>query len=187
MDQSELLSYIVHCFEKLDIPYFITGSIASIAYGEPRFTNDIDIVADIKRDHIDEFKDCFPEGDFYLEKESIRRAVKYQHRFNIIHPASGFKMDIMISKKDSFDHSRFSRIKRLLISENQSANFASPEDVILKKLEYYKQGGSEKHLRDITGILRISGDLINKDYLLIWAEKLNVREIWESVVKKTHS
>jgi hypothetical protein len=187
MDQNELLSYIVHCFEKLDIPYFITGSIASIAYGEPRLTNAIDIVADIKRDHIDEFKGCFPENDFYLEKESIKRAVKYQHQFNIIHPASGFKMDIMISKKDAFDQNRFNRIKRLLISENESANFASPEDVILKKLQYFKEGGSEKHLRDITGILRISGDMINKDYLSVWAEKLGVGEIWDSVVKKTYS
>ena len=183
MDQSELIQYTVKCLEKLSIPYFITGSIASIAYGEPRFTNDIDIVADITKNHIDAFKNCYPEKNFYLEKESIKRAVKFLHQFNIIHPASGFKIDIIVSKKDAFDENRFKRAKRLLISEGESANFASPEDVILKKLEYYKQGSSEKHLRDITGILKISGDIINKRYISTWAEKLNVTDIWESLQK----
>ncbi len=61
MEQSELLGYLVRCIEKLNIPYFISGAIASIAYGEPRFTNDIDIVADVRDEHIAQIKECFPE------------------------------------------------------------------------------------------------------------------------------
>lgn len=184
MEQHELLLYAVRCFEKLKIPYLITESIASIAYGEPRFTNDIDIVADVKLAHVDTFKSCFPEDEFYLETESIKDAIERRHQFNIIHPSSGLKIDVIISKGDSFDRSRFSRIKKLNVSERESANFAAPEDVIIKKLEYYKEGGSDKHLRDIASMLKISADLIDRAYISSWADRLNVMKIWETIQKK---
>jgi len=72
MEQHELLGYLVRCLEKLNIPYFITGAVASIAYGEPRLTNDIDIVADVKDEHIAQLKDCFPEREFYLDPDTVR-------------------------------------------------------------------------------------------------------------------
>ena len=75
MEQSELLNHLIRCFESLGIPYLLTGSIASMAYGEPRFTNDIDIVADIKTEHIKGLKDCFPEQEFYLSEDAIKEAV----------------------------------------------------------------------------------------------------------------
>jgi hypothetical protein len=81
-----------------------------------------------------------------MNVDSVRNAIEDRHQFNIIHPSSGLKVDVIISKRDDFDQSRFERIKRLNVSENESANFAAPEDVIIKKLEYFKKGGSEKHL-----------------------------------------
>jgi len=65
-----------------------------------------------------------------------------------------------------------------------TAGFASPEDVILKKMEYYKEGGSEKHLRDITGILKISGEKIDRPYIVSWAERMGVIEIWEAILRR---
>jgi hypothetical protein len=184
MEQSELLKHLIRCFESLGIPYLLTGSIASMAYGEPRFTNDIDIVADIKTEHIKGLKDCFPEQEFYLSEDAIKEAVNRQHQFNIIHPATGLKIDIIIRKQDAFDDSRFKRIKRLITTENIEANFAAPEDVIIKKMAFYKEGGSEKHLRDITGMLKISGDIIDYDYISKWAEKLGIKDIWDAVLKR---
>lgn len=184
MEQHELLLYVVECFEKLEIPYLITGAIASIAYGEPRFTNDIDIVADISLEQIGKFKKNFPENEFYLEVDSMKAAINQRHQFNIIHPASGLKVDVILSKKDEFDVRRFSRIKRLNVTETKSANFSSPEDVIIKKLEFYKKGGSEKHLRDVASMLKISSDLINLAYISSWAKKLDVDDVWESIQKK---
>ena len=184
MEQYELLRHLVRCFETLKIPYLVTGAIASIAYGEPRVTNDIDIVADIKEKHIAGLKNCFPEEEFYLDEDTIKDAIHHQHQFNIIHPSSGLKIDVIIRKRDAFDNSRFKRIKRICPVENTEANFASPEDVIIKKMEYYKEGGSEKHLRDITGILKISEELIDYNYISQWAEKLKLKEIWEAVLKR---
>ena len=184
MEQHELLLYAVKRFEKLKIPYLITGAVASIAYGEPRFTNDIDIVADIKLGQVEAFKSCFPEDEFYLEADSIKNAIDRRRQFNIIHPSSGLKVDVIISKGDSFDQSRFRRVKKLNVSEKDSANFAAPEDVIIKKLEYFKKSGSDRHLRDIKSMLKISAEIIDHTYISSWAEKFDVMEIWEDIQKK---
>jgi len=114
MEQHELLLFVVGCFEKLKIPYLVTGAIASIAYGEPRFTNDIDVVVDMSSTHVEAFKSYFPENEFYLDSDSMKKAIDRRHQFNIIHPGSGLKVDVIISKRDDFERSRFSRIKKLL-------------------------------------------------------------------------
>jgi len=184
MEQHELLGYLIRCLEKLSVPYFVTGAVACIAYGEPRFTNDIDIVADVKVEHIAQLKECFPQQEFYLDSDTIREAIRRRHQFNIIHPASGLKIDVMISKRDAFDKSRFSRIIRMHPLEDTEANFASPEDVIIKKMEYYKEGSSEKHIRDILGMLKISGDMIDPKYISLWAKILNLEDIWEAIQER---
>jgi hypothetical protein len=178
MDQAELLRHAARCFEKHGIRYFVTGAVASIAYGEPRLTNDIDIVADLGADEIPKLKDCYPEIEFYFDEESAMRAVSSRSQFNIIHPESGLKIDIMISQGDAFDRSRFQRVRRLRPLEDTDVDFASPEDVILKKMVFYRDGGSEKHLRDIAGILKISSDGIDMSYIDVWAKKLDLEEIW---------
>ena len=69
--------------------------------------------------------------------------------------------------------------------DNFSANFAAPEDIILMKMQYYQDGGSEKHLRDIPGILKISGPEVDKGYIAVWAEKLNLMDIWNLILSET--
>jgi hypothetical protein len=184
MEPHELLRYVVECFEKLEIGYFITGAIASIAYGEPRLTNDLDIVADIGEQDIPRLKSCFPEDQFYFDEEAAEKAVRRRFQFNIIHPASGLKIDVMVSKKDEFDLSRFQRIRRIKALEDREANFASPEDVILKKMEYYAEGGSEKHLRDISGMIKISGEIMDFAFISYWAGKLGLGDIWAEIQKR---
>ena len=171
-------------FDKLRISYFVTGSVASMAYGEPRLTNDIDIVAEIGKKHIPKLLEAFPEEEFYISKEMIEEAISREGQFNIIHPSSGLKIDIIIKKGTPFDKSRFERIRRIKPAESYQANFSSPEDVIIKKMEFYKEGASEKHLRDITGILKISGDEIDKKYISYWANLLGLTEIWEAILKR---
>ncbi|MCJ7680864.1 MAG: hypothetical protein MUP70_09085, partial [Candidatus Aminicenantes bacterium] len=74
METSDLITKVIACFDSLNIRYFITGSIASIVYGEPRFTHDIDIVADIEEKHIERMRDCFPEEQFYFDSDSVKYA-----------------------------------------------------------------------------------------------------------------
>ena len=153
-------------------------------YGEPRFTNDIDIVAEVKEQHIPDLLKLFPCDEFYISEAAIRDAIKHSHQFNIIHPSSGLKIDVIICKKEPFDNSRFERINRISPIEDTLANFASPEDVIIMKMRYYKEGESEKHLRDITGMLKISGDIIDRKYIESWADKLGIEDIWRSILER---
>ena len=184
MEPYDLLKYVVTVFEKLDVNYLITGSIASMFYGEPRLTNDIDIVADIREHHIQELKGYFPEKDFYISENAIRGAIKHKQQFNIIHPSSGFKIDVMIPGDDDFNKSRFERKNRISPVEKTKANFSSPEDVIIMKMRYYEEGGSEKHIRDITGMLRVSSDIIDKNYIDEWVKKFNLDHIWRHILAK---
>lgn len=178
MEQHDLLRHAVRCFEDHGIRYFVTGAVAAIAYGEPRLTNDIDIVADLREDDVPKLKTCYPDEDFYFDTDSAMRAVRSRSQFNIIHPGSGLKIDVMISKGDAFDLSRFRRARKLKPLDDTDVAFASPEDVILKKMAFYSEGGSDKHLRDIAGILKISGDSIDRSYIAAWAGKLGLEEIW---------
>jgi len=122
----------------------------------------------------------FETQTFACPRILIKDAIYRRFQFNIIHPASGLKVDVIIKKKSEFDDIRFSRIMSFKMDE-VGVNFSSPEDVILKKMEYYKIGGSEKHLRDIMGVIKISRELINFDYIEMWAKKLYVEEIWQAI------
>ena len=162
----------------------ITGSQASAYYGEPRFTRDIDIVADIKPGQVEGFVTYFPSNEFYCDKNMIEREIKARGQFNIIHAPSGLKIDIILTKTTPFSQTEFSRRNRSPVLPDQDAYFASAEDVIIKKMEYYREGGSEKHLRDITGILKISGEIVDRNYIADWAKRLDLTEIWDAVQER---
>src|SRR3990172_11720779 len=176
MEQSDLMRLVVRALETLRIPYMITGSQASAYYGEPRFTRDIDIVADIKPGQVDDFVAFFPPSEFYCDKDMIDEEIKTRGQFNIIHAGSGLKIDIILTKKTEFSQTEFPRRRRSAVFPDQDGTFASPEDVIIKKFEFYKEGGSEKHLRDITGILKIGGAELDMRYIEEWAERLGFLE-----------
>jgi hypothetical protein len=181
MEQSELLRYFTAVLEQLGLPYFVTGSVATIFFGEPRFTNDIDIVVDFPANRISAFCGAFPSTDFYVSEEMVRRAVAGKGQFNVIHPASGLKIDVMVPSPSAFNRSRFARARRLRPAPDFEAVFATPEDVILKKLEYYRDGGSEKHLRDIAGVLKVSGAQIDLAYIDEWSLRLGLSDLWAKV------
>lgn len=182
MEHLELLRYLADTFDRLGLRYAVTGSTATITYGEPRFTNDIDVVVDIPAARIDEFMLAFPRPDFYPSLTAVESAVAHQRQFNIIHPTSGLKVDVIVASQSEFDRQRLDRSRLLAVLADRSVSFAAPEDVILKKMEYYQQGGSEKHLRDISGVLRLQGDRIDRDRITAWAARLGVSNVWSLVL-----
>jgi hypothetical protein len=184
MEPGELLAHLIESLEGLGLPYLVTGSTASAAYGDPRWTNDIDIVVDLPAAQIAAFCAAFPEDRFYLSKEAVADAVRQRHQFNILHPQSGLKVDVIVASDSEFDHSRLRRGLRLKVLPDREVTFAAPEDVILMKMVYYREGGSEKHLRDIAGVLRVRGEQLDRDYLSTWATRLDVAEIWQTVLTK---
>lgn len=180
MRPSELLRHLVEALERLDIEYLITGSTATVFFGEPRFTNDIDVVVRLREDQVKRLAAAFPAEDFYFAVETARRALAKGGQFNVLHPRSGLKIDfVVVAESTPFDHSRFARGVRVRPVADYEAVFAAPEDVILKKLVFHREGGSDKHLRDVAGVLKISGGLLDFDYLDAWAERLGVTDLWQ--------
>ena len=184
MGPSELLRFVVSILERLEIPYFVTGSTVTIFYGEPRFTNDIDIVVDLPAHKVDEFCHQFPEDDFYVSADAAHEAVRRHAMFNIIQPRSGLKVDVIVPAPSDFNRSRFARVRRVRAGADWDASFASPEDAILKKMEFYREGGSDKHLRDITSVLRTSGGDIDTSYIERWTGELGLTDIWRAIIAR---
>lgn len=184
MEQSELLRFVASVLERLDIPYFVTGSTVTIFYGEPRFTNDIDIVVALSEGAVQDFCRQFPEPDFYVSPEAAGEAVRRRSQFNIIQPSSGLKVDVIIPPTSEFNTTRFARARRVRAGEGWSASFSSPEDAILKKMEFFRASGSDRHLRDITGVLKTSGSEVDMAYINRWATTLGVTDVWQAILDR---
>ncbi len=174
MIQEDLLVKVIDRINSLKIPYMITGGIAVIFFGKPRLTHDFDIVVEIKSDQIQPLVETFGK-DFYISAESIRDALDHHSMFNMIHFDSGIKVDFWMLRDVEFDKKRFERRQRHTYTGREIV-FSSPEDIILKKLLWFKESEIEKHLEDALGILEIQQNL-DIDYLKEWAKKLTVQTL----------
>ncbi len=184
MEPFELLKIVADVCERLGVRYLTVGSLATIAFGEPRFTNDIDIVLDLHADQVDEFCRAFSGPEYYLSRAAVEAAVARHAQFNIIHTTAGLKVDCFIPDHSPLSASRLSRAVRKRVRPDFEAVFASPEDVILKKLEYYRLGESEKHLKDIEGVLAVCGDQIDRTYIATWCQQLGLSDAWQLVLSR---
>lgn len=178
MNQQEIFEKVLKILAMAEIPYMITGSIASIQYGRPRVTYDLDIVTQMSPAQAGKFVQLLgPE--FYAELIDIQEALQHRSHFNIIHPGSGLKIDFW-PVKNQYDQMCFQRRKPGQLGK-VSAYFVTPEDIILKKLEWIKQGASARQMEDIKGILTIQGDKIDRNYIITWAEKLGLKELLKEI------
>lgn len=174
-DPRHLLVKVADILDKLKISYLITGGMAVLVWGRPRFTADIDIVVELKLKDVEDLVRLLSQlgRASYIDKEMIKDALKNEGEFNFIHGETGLKVDFWILKKEPFELNRMKRrvTKNIL---GRRIYFISPEDLILSKLLWYKQGASVKHLEDVKSIFRISGQKIDMDYLKNWAGELKV-------------
>jgi len=172
---------IIELFEKLDIPYFLTGSTASSTYGLARTTMDIDIVTDLSPYQVVDLVKSL-SSNYYLNENMIFNAIQRRSSFNLIHLETSLKVDIFISKERDYDREVFDRRKKEKLDEADSEKvfyLASPEDIILNKLEWFKKGGyaSEKQWGDIIGVMKVQRESIDIDYLKKWAVNLDVFDL----------
>jgi hypothetical protein len=187
VELADLLQHVVSALERVKIPYAIVGSYASSIWGESRLTQDIDIVIQADERAVESLCQAFPEPEFYVSRAAAIDAVKYARQFNVIHPASGHKIDFMVAGKSDWTNAQLTRCKQVQITPNLVSAVASPEDVILGKLIYYREGGSDKHLRDIAGILRISGDAVDRNYISQVAAQQGVVDAWQAALSRLRS
>lgn len=183
MEQPDVLRYAIEALQARGVAYMLVGSMASGMYGEPRSTLDIDIVIDLRLEDIDWLCGAFPVPDFYLSRDAVAIAVQRRKQFNVIHPASGNKIDFMLAKFTEWGRLQLSRRRAEEIFPGLVGYAAAPEDIILSKMNYFQEGGSDRQLRDCAGMLKVSGSKIDRQYLSEWAAKLNLVGTWQRLVE----
>jgi len=141
--------------ERLGLPYCVTGSVAASVYGEPRLTADIDVVLLLKTADLTRLLTAFPEAEYYVPPEEsllIELSRGTRGAFNLIHHATQFKADIYLAAGDPLHTWALEHRRRISLGRGQ-AWIAPPEYVVLRKLEFLREGGQDKHVRDIRFIL----------------------------------
>lgn len=187
LEPIQVTARVTVVLEKLNIPYFIGGSLASTLYGMVRSTQDSDIVAKLCNEHVQPFVSAL-QDEFYLDEEMISESITHQSSFNIIHRASFFKVDVFIPRERTFVMSQFSRARREILSTDPEiqAMVSSAEDSLLAKLEWYRKGGevSEQQWRDVLGILKVQAGALDLDYLHQMAKELKVEDLLDRALKE---
>jgi hypothetical protein len=184
MRETDLFLLFIRPLNRAGVRYVIGGSVAAMFYGEPRLTRDVDVVVFLNEPGIRKLPEIFPAAEFYLPPFEVivaEAARESRGQFNIIHMDTTFKADIYPTGRDEFNAWAF-RNKRSVHYEGETLVLAPPEYVIVRKLEYFREGGSDKHLRDIRGMLNISGQLINQADLQEWIQLRGVKAEWEKVM-----
>lgn len=177
------LDPVADVFEALGIAYRIGGSVASSALGIARSSVDVDLVADLRVEHVKAFVRRL-EVDYYVDESMIREAIRGCDCFNVIHLATMMKVDVFVVKRRAFDQAAFARVVHEALGAGPDARvfpLTTAEDVIVHKLEWFRLGGgaSQRQWEDVLGVLKLQGAAIDRSYVERWAREVGVADLLE--------
>jgi hypothetical protein len=179
-DELAVLKDVARRLRGSKVPYMITGSIAANFYTTPRMTRDIDIVVELSERDTDRFVRLF-QDHFYLEPATVQEAVRSKGMFNLIHNEFIVKVDFVVRKDTQYRRTEFSR-KRRIVVDGEPISVVAVEDLILSKLVWAKDSGSEAQLRDVRNLFD-SGKRLDRHYLVRWATRLGILSLYKKVMK----
>jgi len=179
----DLITLFVAPLNDLGVPYMVTGAVAAVVYGEPRFTRDVDLVVTLGPDDASRLAAAFPPERFYVPPPEViaeeSRRPRHGH-FNLIHLETSLKADIYPAGDDPLHAWGMARRARHDVS-GVTVWMAPLEYVVLRKLEWHRDGGSARHLEDIRAMLRVSGERADRAALETWVRRLDLAAQWQSV------
>jgi hypothetical protein len=182
MLEPDLIELFVGPIDKLGMRYLVSGSVAAMLYGEPRVTHDIDFIIFLRDEDVSRLSTAYPGPEFYVPPREVIAAETARARgsFNVIHADSGLKADFYLAGRDELHAWAFRNVRQYAIG-GRTIRLAPPEYVIVRKLEYFREGGSEKHLRDIRSMLAVSGDQMDAAALNDWIKNRGLEAQWKQV------
>ena len=172
------LARLILALNETGTPHMVSGSFASIYYGVPRTTHDIDIVVEFSGPGLRRFLARLPEDEYYVSHEAALAAVRGRGQFNVIDFETGWKVDLIQRKDREFSETEFARRQPAELAGVQ-VHIASVEDVVLSKLEWSLKSGSKRQIDDVVGVLAVSGASLDQAYIELWAERLGVAGLWK--------
>jgi hypothetical protein len=176
-----VLRFALRALDRLGIAYAIGGSVASSIHGAGRMTRDADITVEPFVGREAAFIAAFPAPEFYLSADAVREALHTRSTFNVLHPATGYKLDFFVRKNEAFEEAAFARREPHTMPDapDEPVQIYSPEDVVLFKLRWYRLGGevSDKQWSDIIGVMKTQGDGLDSAYLDTWAATIGVSDL----------
>lgn len=176
---------VVAELDRLGIEYLVGGSLASSLHGRPRTTQDVDLVATLAGRHVSELVRAL-EKEFYIDADMIHDAIRRRASFNIIHLETMLKVDVFVFAGDELGTEE---MRRRIAVELRGATvwFASPEDIVLQKLEWYRKGEgvSERQWRDALGVIEVQGERFDWSYARRWANEIGVLELLDRAAAET--
>ncbi len=177
---------VARALEDLGVVYWIGGSMASSIYGTPRSTQDVDIVAELKEEHVEALVAALG-NEFYIDGESVRRAIRSHRSFNVIHLGTMYKTDIFILGNHRHAQEEKQRRRKEPLGpepDAPTAYFCSAEDIVLQKLLWFRKGGgiSDRQWDDILSVLKVQAKALDYDYLRTWAAELNVSDLLDQAI-----
>lgn len=180
MKIEDFLRRICAALEHHDIPYMVTGSVASSIHGIPRSTNDLDIVIAPTRDQLRAFIQFVKRFGYFAQLEAAEDALASRDQFNVIDFPNAWKADLIIRKNRNFSATEFERREQVEVGDLRLV-VAKPEDVLIAKLEWTKISPSERQLQDAAGILIVQGAQLDLQYVERWVNELDLRDQWQAV------
>jgi hypothetical protein len=179
-EQIEVTMMVADALQALGVTYVIGGSFASAVHGVMRATMDVDLVADLGREHAEPLVQTLGTA-FYADVELIRDAIRRHSSFNLIHLDTAFKVDVFVARPREFDRSQLARRQLYALSQDPelSAYVTSAEDIVLSKLEWYRLRGeiSDRQWRDVIGVLTMQGENLDRDYMQRMATELSIPDL----------
>jgi hypothetical protein len=182
IEQKKSLEKLICIIESTGIPYAVCGSLSSSFHGQPRATNDADIIIAPTRDQLDMLLKSLEAG-YYVSPEAASDAMKTCSMFNVIDNDLGWKADLIFRQDTPYQLSKFNRRRQVRLM-GIDLWILSPEDVILSKLDWAKDSGSDLQFRDVFGVIKVQWDELDWDYLRHWAKELDVEENLEKVIEE---
>jgi len=176
----EFLTIIVNSLDDCQIPFMLTGSLAASFHGYPRATQDVDLVVDESLDVLLELAEKLRDNDFYVSDDAVREAVKIRGQFNAIDRNSAWKADFILRKNRPFNLAEFQDRLALRVL-GLELSIARPEDLLVAKMEWAKEGDSERQLRDAAEILAAQESGIDLSRIEHWVKQLKLETEWASV------
>jgi hypothetical protein len=188
MEVTPALVLVISTLDALEIPYFVSGSVASSVHGLPRLTRDADIVAPIGKADVDRLVAAL-QDTCYISEDAIQDAIQHHSAFNVIHLETMLKVDIFVPPDDPWSQGQFARraLQPLPESEDAVVYVGSPEDIVLQKLRWYEMTGrrSDRQWSDVAGVLKVQAGKLDMEYMRHWAKELGVETLLQQAMEES--